>query len=159
MLNPLKIVSKLFKSGNQKELDRISIIVNKVNELEEKISKLRDEEFPKKTEELKNKIKEGDLITPIGEYKIKFVLYRKDRLKNLSTKLKKIIIKKNMGWCDDPSSKKYNQLVYLPFSYSHEKLYVKENIYDIILVLDYNMNPIVKDKGSAIFIHVAKKNY
>ena len=64
-----------------------------------------------------------------------------------------------MGWCDDPSSKKYNQLVYLPFSYSHEKLFIKENIYDIILVLDYNMNPIVKDKGSAIFIHVAKKNY
>ena len=57
MLNPLKIVSKLFKSGNQKEIDRISIIVNKVNELEQKISKLKDEEFPKKTEELKNKIK------------------------------------------------------------------------------------------------------
>ncbi len=108
---------------------------------------------------IKKKIKEGDLITPKGEYKIKFVLYRKDRLKKLSTKLKKITIKKNMGWCDDPSSKKYNQLVYLPFSYGHEKLFIKENIYDIILVLDYNMNPIVKDKGSAIFIHVAKRNY
>ena len=65
MLNPLKIVSKLFKSGNQKELDRISIIVNKVNELEEKISKLRDKEFPKKTEELKNKIKEGHDLNQI----------------------------------------------------------------------------------------------
>ena len=64
-----------------------------------------------------------------------------------------------MGWCDDPSSKKYNQLVYFPFSYDHEKLFIKENIYDIILVLDYNMNPIKKNKGSAIFIHVAKKNY
>ena len=106
-----------------------------------------------------NKIKEGDLITPKGEYKIKFVLYRKDRLKSLSTKLKKISINKNMGWCDDPSSKKYNQLVYFPFSYDHEKLFIKENIYDIILVLDYNMNPIKKNKGSAIFIHVAKKNY
>ena len=41
---------------------------------------------------IKNKIKEGDLITPKGEYRIKFVLYRKDRLKNLSTKLKKISI-------------------------------------------------------------------
>ena len=65
MLNPLKIVSKLFKSGNQKELDRISIIVDKVNELEEKICKLRDEEFPKKTEELKNKIKEGHDLNKI----------------------------------------------------------------------------------------------
>ena len=67
MLNPLKIVSKLFKSGNQKELDRISIIVNKVNELEQKISKLKDEEFPKKTEELKNKIKEGLSLIHISE--------------------------------------------------------------------------------------------
>ena len=106
-----------------------------------------------------NKTKEGDLITPKGEYKIKLILYRKDRLKILSTKIKKINIKKNMGWCDAPSSKKYNQLVYLPFSYSHEKLFIKENIYDIILVLDYNMKPIEKKKGSAIFIHVAKRNY
>ena len=64
-----------------------------------------------------------------------------------------------MGWCDDPQSKKYNRLIKLPSSNSYEKLYKKENIYDIILVLNYNMNPIVKGKGSAIFIHVAKKNY
>ena len=43
--------------------------------------------------------------------------------------------------------------------YKYEKLYKKENIYDIIIVLNYNMNPIIKNKGSAIFIHVAKKNY
>ena len=64
-----------------------------------------------------------------------------------------------MGWCDDPKSKSYNKLIKLPFSYNYEKLYRKENIYDIILVLNYNMNPIVNNKGSAIFIHVAKKNF
>ena len=64
-----------------------------------------------------------------------------------------------MGWCDDTKSKKYNRLIKLPSSNSHEKLYKKESIYDLILVLNYNMNPIVKGKGSAIFIHVAKKNY
>ena len=64
-----------------------------------------------------------------------------------------------MGWCDDPRSKKYNKLIKLPSNYSYEKLYKKENIYDIILVLNYNMNPIIKNKGSAIFIHIAKKNY
>ena len=64
-----------------------------------------------------------------------------------------------MGWCDDPKSSHYNKLVKLPFTYKHEKLYKKENIYDIILVLNYNMNPIIKNKGSAIFIHIAKKNY
>ena len=42
------------------------------------------------------------------KYKIKFILYRKDRLK-IKTKIKKISNKKNMGWCDDPKSNKYNQ--------------------------------------------------
>ena len=64
-----------------------------------------------------------------------------------------------MGWCDDPNSKKYNKLINLPFNFKYEKLFKKENTYDIILVLNYNMNPIRKNKGSAIFIHVAKKNY
>ena len=64
-----------------------------------------------------------------------------------------------MGWCDDPNSKEYNKLIKLPSVYKHEKLYKKENIYDIVCVLNYNMNPVIKNKGSAIFIHVAKKNY
>ena len=106
-----------------------------------------------------NKKKEGDFITPKGVFKIKYVLYRKDRVKKIKTKLKKTIIKKNMGWCNDIESNQYNKLIRLPSSYSHEKLYKKENIYDIILVLNYNMNPIIKNKGSAIFIHVSKKNY
>ena len=105
------------------------------------------------------KRKEGDLITPKGRYKIKYILYRKDRIKKIRSKIKKIIIKKNMGWCNDPKSKNYNKLIYLPSDYNSEKLYKKENIYDIILVLNYNMNPIIKNKGSAIFIHVAKKKF
>ena len=104
------------------------------------------------------KKKEGDLITPIGQFKIKYVLYRKDKVK-ISTKLKKKVIKKNMGWCDDPKSSQYNKLVRLPFAYKHEKLFRKENIYDIILILNYNMNPVKKNKGSAIFIHIAKNNF
>ena len=64
-----------------------------------------------------------------------------------------------MGWCDDPRSNKYNQLIKLPFKYNHEKLFRKENIYDVILVLNYNMRPVKKNKGSAIFIHIAKKDY
>jgi L,D-peptidoglycan transpeptidase YkuD (ErfK/YbiS/YcfS/YnhG family) len=104
------------------------------------------------------KRKEGDLVTPRGQFKIKYILYRKDRVK-ISTKLKKKIIKKNMGWCDDPISEQYNKLVKLPFVYKHEQLFKKENTYDIILVLDYNMRPIKKNKGSAIFIHIAKNNF
>ena len=105
------------------------------------------------------KKREGDLITPKGEYKIKYILYRKDRIKKIQSKIKKIVIKKNMGWCDDPKSKQYNKLVKLPFKYKFEKLHRKENIYDIILVLNYNMNPVIRNRGSAIFIHIAKNNY
>ena len=106
-----------------------------------------------------NKRKEGDLITPKGKYKIKYILYRKDRIKRIQSKIKKIAITKRMGWCDDPKSKDYNKLIKLPINYRYEKLYRKENIYDLILVLNFNMRPIVKKKGSAIFIHIAKKDY
>ena len=102
---------------------------------------------------------EGDLITPKGEYKIKSILYRKDREKKLNSKIKKNVILKNMGWCDDPKSTKYNQLINFPFKYSAEKLYRKDNIYDIIVVIEYNMKPIKKNKGSAIFLHITKQNF
>ena len=105
------------------------------------------------------KKKEGDLITPKGTFKIKKLLYRRDKIGAINTNLKKAVIKKNMGWCNDIKSKDYNKLISFPFKFTAEKLYRKDNIYDLILVLNYNMNPIRKGKGSAIFIHVAKNNY
>ena len=106
---------------------------------------------------ISSKKKEGDNKTPRGNFKFKYVLYRKDRISNLRTILKKKIIKKNMGWCDDPKSKCYNQLIKFPFKYSAEKLWLKKNVYDIIVVIDYNLSPIIKNKGSAIFLHITKK--
>ena len=105
------------------------------------------------------KKKEGDNITPKGLYKIVKIYYRKDRIKKVSSKFKLIKITKNIGWCDDPNSEKYNQIINLPTKYGYEKLYRKDNIYDLILVLNYNMNPAIKNKGSAIFIHIANKKY
>ena len=104
------------------------------------------------------KNKEGDNITPKGTYKIVKIYYRKDKIKKITSKIKLIKINKNMGWCDDPKSKFYNQEIRLPSKYSHEKFYRKDYIYDIIIVLDYNINPIIKHKGSAIFVHLTK-NY
>ena len=71
---------------------------------------------------IRSKKKEGDLITPKGVFGIKYVLYRKDRIPTLKTKLRKFIIRKNMGWCDDINSKHYNKLIKLPSNYSYEKL-------------------------------------
>ena len=56
-----------------------------------------------------------------------------------------------MGWCDDPKFKNYNKLIYFPFSYSAEKLYLQKNIYDLILVLDFNRRPIKKGAGKCNF--------
>jgi L,D-peptidoglycan transpeptidase YkuD (ErfK/YbiS/YcfS/YnhG family) len=107
---------------------------------------------------VRKKIIEGDNITPLGIYKIVKIFYRKDRIKNISSKFKLFSINKNMCWCDDSKSKHYNRLIELPTNYTHEKLYRTDCVYDLILVLNYNMKPIIKNKGSAIFIHVTK-NY
>jgi L,D-peptidoglycan transpeptidase YkuD (ErfK/YbiS/YcfS/YnhG family) len=106
-----------------------------------------------------NKKIEGDNITPKGVFNIIKIYYRKDRLKKPPSKFTLTEITKNMGWCDDPKSRKYNKLIKLPNKYSHEILYRKDNIYDLILVLNYNIKPTIKNKGSAIFIHVSHKNY
>jgi L,D-peptidoglycan transpeptidase YkuD (ErfK/YbiS/YcfS/YnhG family) len=105
------------------------------------------------------KRKEGDNITPKGSYKLLKLFYRSDRIPNFKTLLKKNKINKKMGWCDDGNNKNYNKLIKLPCSFSHEKLFRKDNIYDLVIPINYNTKKIVKGKGSAIFLHIAKKNY
>ena len=103
---------------------------------------------------------EGDLKTPIGLFDIEDLYYRSDRVKKPNTRLRCIKINKKMGWCDDILSKKYyNKRIRVTKKVKHEKLFRKDNLYDIIIVINYNTRPIVKNKGSAIFIHLAKKNY
>ncbi len=103
--------------------------------------------------------KEGDLSTPKGFFKIGPLYYRKDRIKLKKCKIKKKIIKKNMGWCDDIKSKKYNQEIYFPFKYSAEKLYINKKIYNIFINIKYNYSSVIKGKGSAIFLHLTDKKY
>lgn len=102
--------------------------------------------------------KEGDKKTPSGIFSLGNVFYRKDKIKNLKTNLKKIVIKKNMAWCDEPNNKYYNKLIYTN-DIKKERLYRKDNLYNIVVVINYNIKPILKNKGSAIFIHLAKQNY
>ena len=103
--------------------------------------------------------KEGDLTTPKGLFKLGLLYYRKDRIKSLKCIINKKIIKKNMGWCDDSTSKKYNQEISFPFKYRAEKLCRKDNIYDIFINIKYNHSPIIKGRGSAIFLHLCNKKY
>ena len=105
----------------------------------------------------KNK-KEGDKSTPIGKFKLNRIFYRPDQIKKFNCKVKKIKIKKNMGWCDDPISKKYNRLIKTSNKIKHEKLYRRDNKYDILIELDYNLKKTIPFAGSAIFLHLTK-NY
>jgi len=105
----------------------------------------------------KNK-REGDKKTPAGVFSLGKVFYRKDKIKNLKTKLKKVIIKKNMAWCDDSENKSYNKLIFTNDK-NKENLFRKDNLYNIIIVINYNIRPVKKNKGSAIFIHLARRNY
>jgi L,D-peptidoglycan transpeptidase YkuD (ErfK/YbiS/YcfS/YnhG family) len=105
------------------------------------------------------KVKEGDGITPKGVFKITKIYYRADKIKIIKTNIKKIKITKNMGWCDDPVSRFYNRQIKLPSKFSYEKLYRNDDLYDLIAVINYNTNPIIKNKGSAIFMHISKNSY
>ena len=64
-----------------------------------------------------------------------------------------------MGWCDDPRSSSYNRLIKFPFKRSAEELHLKKNNYDLILVINFNRKPIIKNKGSAIFLHLTDKSF
>ena len=102
-----------------------------------------------------NKI-EGDKKTPKGIFSLGPVFYRKDRIKDLDTKLKKIKINRLMGWCDDVKNQKYNKLIKVNKMIRHEKLFQKKIDYDLIIPIKYNFKKTKKNKGSAIFIHVTR---
>ena len=103
--------------------------------------------------------REGDLATPRGLYKLGLLYYRKDRLKVPRCNIRKKNIKKNMGWCNDSKSKSYNKEITFPFKYTAEKLFRRDKKYDLLIVLKYNISPVIKKKGSAIFIHLTNKTY
>lgn len=103
--------------------------------------------------------KEGDKKTPKGIYEIENLYYRRDRIKKIETKLKLIEIKKSMGWCDDIKDKKnYNKLININEKTKHEKLFRKDNKYDLLIPIKYNFKKRILSKGSCIFIHLTK-NY
>ena len=105
----------------------------------------------------KNKI-EGDKSTPKGLFSLGKVYYRPDRIDKPNTKLKIKKITRKMGWCDDSKNKKYNKEILLNKKNKGEKLFRSDRIYDLILVINYNTKRTIKNKGSAIFIHLTK-NY
>ncbi len=103
----------------------------------------------------KNKI-EGDLSTPKGNFGLEDLYYRKDKLSKPITRLQIKEIKRNFGWCTDNKSNLYNKRIINKKELKHEKLFRKDYKYDLLIIISYNRKKIIKDKGSAIFLHLTK---
>jgi L,D-peptidoglycan transpeptidase YkuD (ErfK/YbiS/YcfS/YnhG family) len=105
------------------------------------------------------KRREGDGITPLGAWKLRRVFYRADRIAAPRTILSATPISPNDAWCDVPGDPHYNRLVLLPHATIEERLWREDGLYDLLAVVGFNDDPVVPDKGSAIFLHVARPDY
>jgi L,D-peptidoglycan transpeptidase YkuD (ErfK/YbiS/YcfS/YnhG family) len=108
---------------------------------------------------LASKQREGDGITPVGRWPMRRVLYRADRIAKPVTALPCQAIAPDDGWCDDPADPAYNRPVRLPYPASHERLMREDHLYDLVVVLGHNDDPVVPGAGSAVFLHLAHSDY
>ncbi|HWD68273.1 MAG TPA: L,D-transpeptidase family protein [Caulobacteraceae bacterium] len=103
--------------------------------------------------------REGDGATPAGLWPLRRVLWRPDRGPAPATRLPHAPLEADDGWCDAPKDPAYNQPVRLPYPASAEHLWRDDRVYDLIIVLGYNDDPVVPGAGSAIFLHLARADY
>lgn len=103
--------------------------------------------------------REGDGATPIAAMPVLYGFTRRDRVRSLITTLSIKRIRQDMLWCDEQSHPSYNRLVRAPFRAGHEEMKRSDGLYDICLVLDWNIRSRVRNRGSAIFFHIIKPGY
>jgi L,D-peptidoglycan transpeptidase YkuD (ErfK/YbiS/YcfS/YnhG family) len=99
--------------------------------------------------------REGDGATPAGSFALRRVLYRPDRLAPPPSGLAVAPIAPDDGWCDDPGDPSYNRPVKLPYAARHERMWREDRLYDLVVVLGHNDEPVLPGAGSAVFLHVA----
>jgi len=103
--------------------------------------------------------REGDGATPVGRFPLRKVLFRPDRAKTVIGNLAWAPIAPHHGWCDAPDDIAYNRAVHLPYPASHERLWRDDHLYDLVLVIGHNDDPVVPGLGSAVFVHLAHDDY
>ncbi|WP_416064903.1 L,D-transpeptidase family protein [Rhizobium sp. ZK1] len=103
--------------------------------------------------------REGDGATPIAAMRVLYGFRRGERNGRLPTTLPIKHIRSDMLWCDQPADANYNRLVRAPFKASHEEMKRKDGLYDICLVLDWNVTSRARNHGSAIFFHLIRPGY
>ncbi|KXF79592.1 hypothetical protein ATN84_06280 [Paramesorhizobium deserti] len=102
--------------------------------------------------------REGDGATPLGSMRLIYG-WRRRRRDFAASSLPFRTIRRDDGWCDAPGDRNYNRLVRLPYRASHENLWRQDGLYDICIVMDWNIRPRRRGCGSAIFFHLARPGY
>jgi L,D-peptidoglycan transpeptidase YkuD (ErfK/YbiS/YcfS/YnhG family) len=100
--------------------------------------------------------REGDGATPLGPMRILSGYFRGDHVAARRTRLGMTPIGASLGWCEVPDDRNYNRPVKIPYGASHETMRREDRLYDYCLVLDWNISPRRRGRGSAIFFHLAR---
>jgi len=103
--------------------------------------------------------REGDGASPGGIFPLLYGFYRADRIARPASGLAMTALQPNHGWVDDPADPSYNRLVTLPYPAHHEEMWLSDGLYDLVVVIGYNTDPVVPGRGSAIFMHVARPDF
>lgn len=103
--------------------------------------------------------REGDGATPAGTYPLTTIFYRPDRVVLPASRLPVTPLAPDHGWVDDPADANYNRLVTLPYPASAERMWREDGLYDALVVIGYNTDPIIPGAGSAIFLHIATPDF
>jgi L,D-peptidoglycan transpeptidase YkuD (ErfK/YbiS/YcfS/YnhG family) len=103
--------------------------------------------------------REGDGGTPAGRYRLLSLYYRPDRVLAPTQKIPARAMRPDDGWCEDPAHGRYNCPIRLPSCAGHEAMWRKDNLYDIVGALDWNMRPRIRGRGSAIFLHLCRPGF
>jgi L,D-peptidoglycan transpeptidase YkuD (ErfK/YbiS/YcfS/YnhG family) len=103
--------------------------------------------------------REGDGKTPLAAMDVLYGFYRRDRWPVMSRAPWLLPSNQDTGWCDAPRDRNYNRAVRRPYPASHETLIREDGLYDCVVVLNWNMSPRSRNKGSAIFMHIARAGY
>jgi L,D-peptidoglycan transpeptidase YkuD (ErfK/YbiS/YcfS/YnhG family) len=103
--------------------------------------------------------REGDGATPVGRFRLLGCFYRPDRGPRPPSRLPTAPVRSSDGWCDDPADRRYNRPVRLPYPARHERMWREDHVYDVVVDIAWNRGPVVKGRGSAIFLHLARADF
>jgi L,D-peptidoglycan transpeptidase YkuD (ErfK/YbiS/YcfS/YnhG family) len=103
--------------------------------------------------------REGDGGTPRGSFRPLLLWWRADRHPRPQTFLPARAIARDDAWCEDASSRHYNQPLRLAAKDGGDRLKRDDHLYDFIVEIDHNTRPRIAGRGSAVFLHLARENF